>query len=110
MRLHQRREIGQWLLQSGDLGGQGAERLERGDELSGELRRGRCWRRGSRRRPLLRQVSQAAMMGAGQQEQLVAGQSFAARIAGMSLHGQLRLSQPAAQGFAINAKQMATVG
>src|SRR5205823_5518427 len=50
------------------------------------------------------------MMGAGQQQQLVAAQSFAARIAGMGLHGQLRLSQPTAQGFAINAKQMATVG
>src|SRR6266581_7048949 len=50
------------------------------------------------------------MMGTGQQQQLVASQSFAARIAGMGLHGQLRLSQPAAQGFAINGKQTATVG
>src|SRR2546421_13047933 len=50
------------------------------------------------------------MMGAGQQEQLVAGQSFAARIAGMGLHGQLSLSQPTTQGFAINGKQTATFG
>jgi hypothetical protein len=50
------------------------------------------------------------MMGAGEQEQVVAGQSFAARIAGMGLHGQLRLSQPTAQGFAINGKQTATFG
>src|SRR5436190_23645955 len=50
------------------------------------------------------------MMGAGQQQQVIAAQSFAARIAGMGLHGQLRLSQPTAQGFAINGKQTATVG
>src|SRR5437764_12357913 len=50
------------------------------------------------------------MMGAGQQQQLVAAQSFAARIAGMGLHGQVRLSQPTAQGFAINGKQTATFG
>jgi hypothetical protein len=50
------------------------------------------------------------MMVAGQQEQVVAGQSFAARIAGIGLHGQLSLSQPPAQGFAINGKQTATVG
>src|ERR1700687_145244 len=48
------------------------------------------------------------MMGAGEQEQVVAGQSFAARIAGMGLHGQLSLSQPTAQGFAINAKPAST--
>src|SRR2546425_1085453 len=48
------------------------------------------------------------MMGAGEQEQVVAAQSFAARIAGMDLYGQLRLSQPTAQGFAINGKQTAT--
>src|SRR5205823_7159691 len=50
------------------------------------------------------------MMGAGQQQQLVAAQSFAARIAGMGLHGQVRLRQPTAQGFAINGKQTATLG
>src|SRR6266700_176971 len=50
------------------------------------------------------------MMSAGQQQQAVAAQSFAARIAGMGLHGQLRLSQPTAQGFAINGKQTATFG
>src|SRR5437016_6729787 len=49
-------------------------------------------------------------MGAGEEEQLVASQSFTARIAGMDLHGQLRLSQPTAQGFAINGKQTATLG
>src|SRR5258708_7499987 len=49
-------------------------------------------------------------MGASEEEQLVAGQSFAARIAGMGLNGQLSLSQPAAEGFAINGKQTATVG
>jgi len=56
------------------------------------------------------QASQAAMMGTGEQEQVVAAQSFAARIAGMGLHGQLSLSQPTAQGFAINGKQTATFG
>src|SRR2546430_17477653 len=50
------------------------------------------------------------MMGAGQQQQVVAAQAFAARITGMGLHGQLRLSQPAAQGFAINSQQTATFG
>src|SRR2546421_9364913 len=102
--LHQRREVGHLLLQSGDLGGQGAQRLEGGEQLSTELRPGRWWGRGSRGRPLLRKASQAAMMGTGQQQQVLTGQSFAARLAGMGLHRQLSLSEPTAQGFAINAK------
>src|SRR5205823_6232128 len=101
MRLHQRREVGQVLLHSRHLGGECAERLEGGEELSTELRRRLSWCRG--RRPRLWQTSQAAMMGTGEEQQLVAGQSFAARIAGMGLHGQLSLSQPTAQGFAINS-------
>ena len=69
--------------------------------------RGQRWR--SRGRPLLWQDSQAAMMGSGDQQEVVAAHPFEAGIAGMRLQGKLSLSQPATQGFGINGEQTATI-
>src|SRR5260370_21925316 len=107
--MQQLRESGQLLLQGGDLGRQLRECPQQVEELWWQ-RRLLCWPCGSRRRPLLWQSRKAAMRGAGQEEQVVAGQPFEARIGGMRVRGELSLGQPAAQGFGINGQQTATVG
>ena len=49
-------------------------------------------------------------MSASQQVQVLAAHPFFAAIAGMAGQGKLRLGQPAAQRFGINAQATASVG
>jgi len=93
-------EIRHLLLQSGDLRLQGVKPLGQGQQRSRKLRpladnRGR-W--------LLREESQAALMQASEHLQVLAAQPFFAAIAGMAKPGELRIRQPAAQRFGIDAQ------
>jgi len=99
-------EIRHLLLQRGDLSLQGAQPLGQGQERVGQR-----WPLAvNRSRWFLWQGSQAAVMQAGQQVQVLTAHPFFAAIMGMARHRKLSIGQPAAQRFGIDAQATTSVG
>jgi hypothetical protein len=99
-------EFGDLLLQSGDLGLQGADHFGQGKEGGGQE-----WQSSrSRDRWLWWEGSQVAMMQASQQIEVLPAQPFFAAIVGMVLQGELSIGQPAVQGFGVDAQVTRRVG
>ena len=99
-------EIRHLLLQRGDLSLQGAQPLGQGQEGVGQR-----WPLAvNRSRRFLWQGSQAAVMQAGQQVQVLTAHPFFAAIMGMARHRKLSIGQPAAQRFGIDTQATTSVG
>src|SRR5690242_18818953 len=98
--LEQERESSHLLLQRRQLSLQGAQLLRQvqqgGRQCSLLAKRGGRW--------LLGQRGQAALMQAGQHLQMLVTQPIFPAIMGMVVEGKLRLREPAAQRFGINAQ------
>jgi hypothetical protein len=99
-------EISHLLLQHGDLGLQGAKLFGQRQQRSRKLRHlaeVECrWHLG--------EGSQAALMQAGQQVQVLTAYPFFAAIVRMALQGKLRICQPAVQRFGIDAQATSSLG
>jgi hypothetical protein len=98
--LEQGSELSHLLLERGNLCLQGAQRLRQGEESGGQW-----WQialhEGKQR---LGERSQAALMQASQQFEVLLAHPFFASVAGMALQGEVSIRQPAAQGFGIDAE------
>jgi hypothetical protein len=106
MLLEQVSESTHLLLQSGELGLQGGECLREREQFRGQggnARSGRCGLS-------LRQQRQCALMQMSQQPQMVLTQSVFAPIVRMGVERQVRMGEPAAQGFGIDVQMPTGIG
>src|SRR6266566_3070304 len=104
--LKQASEISHLLLQRDELGLHGRKLLWQPEQIGGQ----RWDLAGKLSRSFFLRGSQTALMQASQRLEVLLAQPFFAAIVRMALQGKLRISQPAMQGFGINAQTPRRLG
>jgi hypothetical protein len=99
-------EISHLLLQRDELGLHGHKLLWQREPIGGQ----RWDLAGKLSRSFFLRGSQTALMQASQHLEVLLAQPFFAAISRMALQGKLRISQPAMQGFGINAQTPRRLG